>query len=236
MGHKSAKAAFHSTSAIHPATRNRKNRREVTRWEPLNKSNIHTFAFAFSYALVHAGAKSGTNAGFSTGGGCLGELAGYTPGIGGSDDGEGKATKAYGVLGLADGPGSVSTLILVVVDGTEEDVDELLLAEEDKLAGLDVGVTEDDDCGGGEGAAVARATARRMRMAEDHMDVEWGHPVDRFGRTGKGKDHKGENRREELYRLVSGSVGTVRRSVIVAYPGTSRSVEALRRRSMAWGY
>ena len=188
MGHKSDKMAFHSTSAIHPATRNRKNRREVTRWKPLNKSNIHTFPFAFSYAVVHAGAKSGTNAGFSTGGGYFGELAGYTPGIGGSDDGEGKAAKAYGVLGMADGPGSVSTLILVVVEGTEEDVDEMLLAEEDKLAGLDVGVTEeeDDDCGGGEGAAVARAAARRMKTAEDHMDVEWGHPVDQLERMGKG--------------------------------------------------
>jgi hypothetical protein len=42
----------------------------------------------------------------------------------------------------------VSTLILVVVR-TEEGVDELLLPEKDKLAGLDVGVTEGaDDCGG----------------------------------------------------------------------------------------
>ena len=98
-------------------------------------------AFAFSYALVHAGVKSGTNAGFSTGGGCFGELAGYTPGIRGSDDGEWKGAKAYGVLGMTDGPGSVSTLILVVVEGAEEDVDELLLPEEDKLAGLDFGIT-----------------------------------------------------------------------------------------------
>ena len=89
---------------------------------------------------------------------------------------------------MADGPGSVSTLILVVVEGTEEDVDEMLLAEEDKLAGLDVGVTDDDDDdrGGGEGAAVALAAARRMRTAENHMDVEWGHPVDQLGRIRKG--------------------------------------------------
>jgi hypothetical protein len=49
---------------------------------------------------------------------------------------------------MIDGPGSVSTLILVVVR-TEEGVDELLLPEKDKLARLDVGTTEgDDDCGG----------------------------------------------------------------------------------------
>ena len=182
----------------------------MTSWEPLNGLNIHTLAFAFSYALVHAGAKSGTNAGFSTGGGCFGELVGYTPGIGGSDDGEGKGAKVYGVLGMTNGPGSVSTVILVV--GTKEDVDELLLPE-DELAGLDVGVTEEDnDCVRGvdvewdqgvdgddgvvnesegtgkecESAAAARAAARRLRTAKGHMDVEWGHPVDQFGRTGKG--------------------------------------------------
>ena len=139
-------------------------------------------AFAFSYALVHAGAKSGTNAGFSTGGGCFGELAGYTPGIGGSDDGEGKGANAYGVLGMTDGPGSVSTLILVVVEGTEEDVDELLLPKADKLARLDVVVTKKDegvekegeDKLEGEVVASARAAARRTRTAGDHMDVNGG--------------------------------------------------------------
>ena len=88
---------------------------------------------------------------------------------------------------MTDGPGSVSTLILVVVEGAEENVDELLLPEEDKLAGLDVGVTEEDNEGieeegkdklEGEGVAAVRAAARRTRMAEDHMDVKWGHPVD----------------------------------------------------------
>ena len=68
--------------------------------------------------------------------------------MGGSEDGEGNGEKVYRVIGMTDGPGSVSTLILVVVR-TEEGVDELLLPEKDKLVGLDVGVTEgDDDCGG----------------------------------------------------------------------------------------
>jgi len=101
-------------------------------------------ALAFLYAFVHAGAKSGTNAGLSTGGGSFGELAGYTPGRGGPEDGDGNGVKAYGVTGMTDGPGWVSTLILVVVRSE----DDLLLPEDDKLAGLDVGVTEGDDSGG----------------------------------------------------------------------------------------
>jgi hypothetical protein len=40
--------------------------------------------------------------------------------MGGSEDGDGKGTKGYGVTGMIDGPGSVSTLILVVVRSTEE--------------------------------------------------------------------------------------------------------------------
>jgi hypothetical protein len=68
--------------------------------------------------------------------------------MGGSEDGEGNGAKAYRVIGMTDGPGSVSTLILMVVR-TEEGVDALLLPEKDKLAGLDVGITEgDNDCGG----------------------------------------------------------------------------------------
>jgi len=127
----------------------------------------------------------------------LGELAGYTPGIGGSEDGDGKGANGYGVTGMTDGPGSVSTLILVVVS-TEKGGDELLLPE-DELAGLNVDITEvDNDCdddhgapewisgkGGGngkededevecEGTAEARAATRRMRMTEDRMDVQWG--------------------------------------------------------------
>lgn len=114
---------------------------------------------------------------------------------------------------MPDGPGSVSTLILVVVGST--DGGELLLREEDKLARLDVdGMEGDSDCGkrvGGkrdkgvdgdddddapgwvgdkgegngnedkdkvesEGAAEAeaRAATRRMRTAEDRMDVQRG--------------------------------------------------------------
>jgi hypothetical protein len=128
---------------------------------------------------------------------------------------------------MIDGPGSVNTLILVVVRSTEEGGGELLLPEEDKLAGLDVDVTEeDDDCGervdggwdkgvGGdddgdapecvdgkedEGAGEARtAAARRTRMAKVHMDVQWGYPMDQLGETGQGWDRKGENcRRKEL--------------------------------------
>ena len=55
----------------------------VTEVEDTKKIRILTFAFAFLYALVHACVKSGTSAGFSTGGGCLGEVFGYTPGMGG---------------------------------------------------------------------------------------------------------------------------------------------------------
>jgi hypothetical protein len=40
--------------------------------------------------------------------------------MGGSEDGDGKGKKGYGVTGMIDGPGSVSTLILVVVRSTEE--------------------------------------------------------------------------------------------------------------------
>ena len=60
----------------------------VTSWESLKRFNTLTFAFALLCAAVHAGAKSGTIAGLSTGGGCSGELAGYKPGTGGSEDGE----------------------------------------------------------------------------------------------------------------------------------------------------
>jgi hypothetical protein len=115
---------------------------------------------------------------------------------------------------MIDGPGSVSTLIRVVVRSTEEGGGELLLPEEDMMAGLDVDVTEEDnDCGervdsgrdkgvgdddddgdapgcvdGKEdgGAAEARiAAARRTRMAKAHMDVQWeGHPVDQLDQLG----------------------------------------------------
>jgi hypothetical protein len=132
--------------------------------------------------------------------------------MGGSEDGDGKGAKGYGVTGMIDGPGSVSTLILVVVRRTEEGRGELLLPEEDKLAGLDVDVTEEEnECGervgGGldkgvecnddgdapgcvdgkedEGAGEARtAAARRTRMAKAHMDVQWGQPVDQLDQLG----------------------------------------------------
>jgi hypothetical protein len=174
--------------------------------------NIPTFAFAFLYAVVQAGAKSGTRAGLSTGGGCFGELSGYTPWMEGSEDGDGKGAKAYGVTGMTDGLASVSTLILVVVEGTEGSGGEVLALPEDvKLAELDVDVTAaGNDCGGrvdgeldkevdgddddapdwfdekdededvveSEGTAETRAAARRMRTAEGHIDVQWGHPAD----------------------------------------------------------
>lgn len=110
-----------------------------------------TFAFAFLYAFVHACAKSGTSAGFSTGGGCLGELAGYTPGMGGPEEGEGRGTKAYGVTGMTDGPPWVSTL---VVDTDDEG--EVLEWEVD-----------DDEF---EGAAKARPAPRRTRRMGSRMD------------------------------------------------------------------
>jgi hypothetical protein len=119
--------------------------------------------------------------------------------MGGSDDGDGNGAKGYGVTGTIDGPGSVSTLMLVVVRSTEEEGGgELLLPEEDTLVGLDVEVREEDkDCGvrvdgdwdkgvcGGDdgdvlgsvngkedgGAAEARTAAvRRTRMTEALMD------------------------------------------------------------------
>jgi len=96
----------------HAAKQYMKHRSE---WKDVIELGIPTFAFAFLYASAHARAKSGTNAGLSTGGGCLGKLAGYTPGIGGSEEGEGKGTKIYGVVGMMDGPGCVSRLSLVVV-------------------------------------------------------------------------------------------------------------------------
>ncbi len=55
--------------------------------------------------MVHASAKSGTSAGLPTGGGVLGEVKGYTPGIGGSEDGDGNGTKVYELMGIPDGSG-----------------------------------------------------------------------------------------------------------------------------------
>ena len=60
--------------------------------------------------MVHAGAKSGTSPGLSTGGGLLGDANGYTPGIGGSEEGDGNGTKAYERIGIPDGNGWVRTL------------------------------------------------------------------------------------------------------------------------------
>jgi hypothetical protein len=115
--------------------------------------------------------------------------------MGGSEDGDGKGAKRYGVTGMEYGPGSVSTLILVVVSAEEGGGElELLLPEEDRLGRLDVddgevdkGVDGDDDDDEpnvddkddgdekeeevGEGTAEARAAAKRMRTAEGHMDV-----------------------------------------------------------------
>ncbi len=124
--------------------------------------------------------------------------------MGASEDGDGKGTKEYGVTGMTVGPGSVRTLILEVVRPEEGRV-ELLLPAEDKLAGVDVDVTEGDseygewvdderykgvdgnddgDAPGcvdrkeDEGTAEAGATARRTRTAKDRMEMQWGHPVD----------------------------------------------------------
>ena len=80
----------------------------------------------------------------------------YTPRTGGSEDGDGKGEKTYRVTGTTDGPGSVSTLVLV-------------------RTGDDYGESVDDDDVESEGVAEARAAARRMRTAEGHMGVE---PVD----------------------------------------------------------
>ena len=97
---------------------------------------------------------------------------------------------------MADGPGSMSTLILVVVRNTEESRGELLIPEEEKLGKLDVDVTEGDDKGldgDDEGSAGARAAARRRRTAADHMGMEWGHSVAELGGSG-GKDWAAKGR------------------------------------------
>ena len=99
-----------------------------------------------------------------------------------------------------DGPGSVNIPILGIVTSTGEGRIELLLPEEDKLGGLDVDVTEVDNKGVGsdddalewvgdkgkgnrnddedkvesEGTAKARAETRKMRAADDRMDVRQG--------------------------------------------------------------
>jgi hypothetical protein len=145
--------------------------------------------------------------------------------MGGSKDGDGKGEKAYGVTGMTDGPGSVSTPWLLLVRSTEEGGGELLLLpEDDKLAGPDVDVVEgNDDCGervdterdkgvdgedddddGNVGVAEARAAARRTRMAVDRMTVG---PVDYCTWGGRGKvarlsqpgQQRGEIGRKDLY-------------------------------------
>lgn len=54
--------------------------------------------------------------------------------MGGCEEGEGKGTKLYGVVGMTDGPGCVSTLILVdvVVAGAEDGVLEEVSEDEDE--------------------------------------------------------------------------------------------------------
>jgi hypothetical protein len=129
--------------------------------------------------------------------------------MGSSEDGDGKGANKYGVTGMTDGPGSVSTLILVVVRSTERGGGKLLLPEEDKLSDLDVDVAKGDDKGvdgDDEGAAEARAAAKRMRTAADHMDMERAHPVAPLWKTGKGMDCNGGNRKEELYGSVTGTL------------------------------
>ena len=72
--------------------------------------------------------------GLSTGGRCLGEVSEYTPGMGGCEEGEGKGAKMYGVVGITDGPGCVSTLMLVdvVAAGAENGVLEEVSDDEDE--------------------------------------------------------------------------------------------------------
>ena len=70
---------------------------------------------------------------------------------------------------MIDAPGSVSTLILVVIKSNGEGGGELLLPE-DKLAGLDV--------------EARTAAARGTRTADARMDVQWGHPVDQLDQLG----------------------------------------------------
>ena len=99
----------------------------------------------------------------------MGELARYTPGTGGSEDGDGKGEKAYRVTGMTDGPVSVSTLVLV---RTGDDCGERVDGDGDG----------DDDDVESEGVAEAHAAARRMRTAEAHMDVG---PVDLIWEDGE---------------------------------------------------
>ena len=103
----------------------------------------------------------------------MGELARYTPGTGGSKDGDGKGEKAYRVTGMTDGPGSVSTPVLV---RTGDDCGERVDGDGDGDGdGDDVDVES-------EGVAEARAAARRMKTAEGHMGVE---PVDLIWEDGE---------------------------------------------------
>ena len=103
----------------------------------------------------------------------MGDLAGYTPGIEGSEDGDGKGAKGYEVTGMIDGPGSVSTLVPKVVS-TEGDGGKPLPLEYDMEEGNGKEGEGKVEC---EGAAEARAAARRTRTRADHMYEEQGYPV-----------------------------------------------------------
>jgi hypothetical protein len=95
--------------------------------------------------------------GLSTGGGLLGDAKGYTPGIEGSDEGDGNGTKGYERMGIPDDSGWVRTLKPLVEElsglkrGGEAPVPDV-----DELTAPEVGIegecdeTENDGEEGGE--------------------------------------------------------------------------------------
>jgi hypothetical protein len=89
--------------------------------------------------------KSGTSSGLSTGGGFLGEAKGYTPGIGGPEEGDGNGAKVYKLMGIGVGNGWVRTAGPLVgeLTGLKTGGDEVTLPGKDELAGLGVGTEEE---------------------------------------------------------------------------------------------
>ena len=90
--------------------------------------------------MSHAGAKSGTSAGVLIGGGVLGGANKYTPGIGGSENGDENGTKVYELMGVPDGSDWVRALESLVdeVWELERGEYEVPLLDDGELARLEV--------------------------------------------------------------------------------------------------
>ena len=128
--------------------------------------------------------------------------------MGGCEEGEGKGTKMYGVVGMTDGPGCVSTLMLVdvVVAGAEdgvleevsddEDEGEVKLPEWDELRdelewdnGCDrddtPGWAEGEDEGDEDGDDVAKVYPAPRRTSKTDCSMDVLRCGGDYGRTGK---------------------------------------------------